>query len=406
VSATRFWLACSRCGWERGAGSLDYACARCGGQLSVVYAGRCQPDHPGRGMWRYADRLPLDDAAGAVSLGEGDTPLIDLPRLREALGVAWLGLKSEHLNPTGSFKDRVASVGLSIAVERELAGCIGTSSGNGGAAATAYGARAGKPVYLFVAPGVAELKLAQIQAFGARVWLAPDLGSDGAATERTAVAIAEAAAEHRWFPMLTGGRFSPEAMEGAKTIAFELSEQAGDATAVYVPVGGGGLLAAVWRGYAEVRETLAGPPPRMVAVQPRGSATLREALAGRGRMLPGRVTSAISGLQVPVLFEDQAASAVTASGGALREVDDEEVWAAQRRLAREEGLLLEAAGATALAGALADAAEGRLGPADRVIVLGTGSGVKDLAGLRRLAAGAEVSETELDRIPSLLDPSQ
>ena len=165
--------------------------------------GATSPTIPVRGMWRYADRLPLDDAARAVSLGEGDTPLIDLPRLREALGVAWLGLKSEHLNPTGSFKDRVASVGLSIAVERELAGCIGTSSGNGGAAATAYGARAGRPVYLFVAPGVAELKLAQIQALGARVWLAPDLGSDGAATERTAVAIAEAAAEHRWFPMLT-----------------------------------------------------------------------------------------------------------------------------------------------------------------------------------------------------------
>jgi threonine synthase len=123
-------------------------------------------------------------------------------------------------------------------------------------------------------------------------------------------------------------------------------------------------------------------------------------------MLPGRVTSAVSGLQVPVLFDDQAASAVTASGGALREVEDEEIWAAQRRLAREEGVLLEGAGATALAGALADAAEGRLGPADRVILLGTGSGVKDLDGLRRLAAGGAVFETETDRIPSLLSRPQ
>lgn len=405
MTSEKFWLACRLCGWSRSPGSLRYACDRCGGQLTVVYADPYRGPYVGRGMWRYVERLPIGEDTCPVTLGEGDTPLIQLPVLGRSLGVAGLWLKSEHLNPTGSFKDRIASVGLSIASERRLAGCIGTSSGNGGAAATAYGIRAGKPTYLFVSPGIAELKLAQIKALGAQVWLVPDLASDAAGTERTATIISRAAVERRWFPMLTGGLYSPEAMEGAKTIAFELAEQAGDATVVYVPVGGGGLLASVWRGYVEVSKTLPGRMPRIVAVQPSGCATLREALAGRGLNLPARVTTSVSGLQVSMLFDDAAAAAVTASGGALREVTDEEIWSAQERLVHEEGLLLEPAGATALAGALADGADGRLGREERVIVLGTGSGVKDLDGLRRLAGDTAAPEVRSDLIRTLLGSS-
>jgi threonine synthase len=317
-------------------------------------------------------------------------------------GVSALLLKSEHLNPTGSFKDRIASVGLSIAVERGLVGSVGTSSGNGGASAAAYGVRAGMPVGLFVLPDIAAQKLAQIRALGAGVWAVPELGQDAAGMERAAGVIAATGAEHGWFPMLTGGLYSPEAMEGANTIAFELVEQAPRATAVYVPVGGGGLLASIWHGYAESPEQLPGPAPRLVAVQPEGSATLRHALRGRAGRLDGGLTTSISGLQMAMLFDGDAAEAITATGGHLVEVGDEQILSAQRRLAREEGVLLEPAGAAALAGALADAAAGRLAAGDQVVLIGTGSGFKDVDALARLAGDDVVPSVLTEDIGRLL----
>jgi threonine synthase len=402
-----FDLVCRRCATGRPSGSIDYVCAACGGELRVRFDERADVSRArassADGMWRFADWLPISDPASIVSLGEGNTPVVALgAQAQSSLGAASAAMKCEHLNPTGSFKDRVASVAVSIAVERGLPGLAGTSSGNGGAAAAAYCVRAGRELTLFSLSDVAPQKLAQIQAFGARVVLVAGLGHDAASTEAAAIAVARHAAEAGVFPFLTGGRYSPEAMEGAKTIAHELAEQAPATTVVYVPVGGGGLVSAIGRGFAEVARSGAAVP-RIVAVQPSGCATLRRALAGDYSGLPGECTTTISGLQVAQLFDGYGAvEAITASGGQVTEVDDEEIYAAQRLLARDSGLLVEPAGATALAGALADARAGRLRASDHVVVLGTGAGYKDSAALARLATQAPIATITVDQISEVL----
>lgn len=376
-----------------------YRCPRCGSQLEVVYDTAAKVDHSRHDIWRYSSRLPVTDPGCVVTLGEGGTPLIPLRRIP---GLPKVQLKGEHMNPTGSFKDRIASVALSIVVERDLAGCVGTSSGNGGAAVAAYGVHVGKPVHLFALVGTADLKLLQILATGTTVHSVRGLGHDADGTETAAETIARWASENQLLPFLTGGRYAPEAMEGAKTIAFELAETAPDTTAVYVPVGGGGLLSSIWRGFVEAAEWFKTRMPRIVAVQPRGCPTVADALAGGEGRLTQPTSTAISGLQVAVLFDGRVTQALAGSGGHLVEVSDEDIWQAQRALAREEGIVVEPAGATAIAGLIADVHAGRLDPDEHAVAIATGGGFKDVDALRRLAADNLVSEISVQDLESRL----
>jgi threonine synthase len=335
-------------------------------------------------MWRFSDLLEIDPSI-STSLGEGDTPLLSAtcPRLAQSDGPT-ICFKAEHQNPTGSFKDRVAAMATAIIARDELVGAVGTSSGNGGAAIAAYGARAGFPVILFTASGIVDGKLQQIAAHGAATNIVAELGSAFGGVEDVADTIAAMAADQGWLAFLTGGRYAPEAMRGAETIAFELIEQRSAATAVYVPIGGGGLLASIWRGYRRMgRGTSA---PRLIGVQPAGCPTLNLALAGTYDPLDEALTTTISGLQVPVLFDFDATTAITGTGGHVVEVTDQQAWDAQRMLARREGLFVEPAGATALAGLLADLDDGRISTDDDVIVILSGAGHKDAVSAARLGA--------------------
>ena len=348
-----------------------------------------------RGLWRHSSLLPVTDASAVVSLGEGDTPLIEATGPTIAgLPLGSVRMKAEYQNPTGSFKDRIGTVAASLIREGGLRGAVGTSSGNGGAAIAAYGARAGFPVVLFTLSGIVDGKLQQILAHGATAHLVERMGVDGAATDSVAPTIARMAAEAGWLPFLTGARYLPEAMRGAETIAFELAEQHPNADVVYVPVGGGGLLGSIWRGY----ERLGVTPPRLVGTQPAGCPTLSRALAGDRAPLPGAVSTTISGLQVPVLFDFGAIDAVTATAGHVVEVTDERVWDTQRLLAREEGVFVEPAGATALAGVLTDVARGRLEPDAKVVAVLSGAGHKDSTAVARLAAGNATLRVPADRV--------
>lgn len=397
-----FWLECRACGERRAPGSVDYRCAACGGELVVRYAEVGAIDDSQPGMWRYRARLPVTGDVAPVWLGEGGTPLVPLVGpTAEATG-AHVSVKCEHLGPTGSFKDRIAAVAATLARHRGLRGLAGTSSGNGGAAAAAYATRAGLPLQLFALSGVPAEKLAQLRALGARVAVVEGVGYDAATTEATARAVAERAAAAGVFPFLTGGRFSPEAMEGAKTIAYEVLEQDPDVEVIYAPVGGGGLLAALGRGLQELRSTGV-RIPRLVAVQPSGCATLAPALDGDPSGLDGPVTSAISGLQVGILFDPTGApEAVRGTGGHLVEVDDDDIYHAQELLVRENGVLVEPAGATAFAGLIADARSGRVTAGERAVVIATGAGYKDGRALQRLGGDAEVPHIDLDGLEQYL----
>lgn len=359
----------------------------------------------GAGIFRFAGRLPIVDPSGSVSLGEGETPLLDVgSRIRDGSRAARLRIKCESVNPTGSFKDRIAAVAASIMRERNIPGCVGTSSGNGGAAMAAYAARAGRSLIVFALSDTLPQKLLQIRATGAWVFLLRGLGHDAAATEAAVNEIIGGAIAHGLLPFVTASRFMPEAIEGAKTIAYELAEQAPEATVVYVPIGGGGLYSAIWRGYAELADELPNGPPRMVAVQPEGCATISRMLSGSSAALDRPVSTTISGLQVAFLFDAIGVkTAIEASGGHVVEVSDSAVWRAQGMLARAEGVLVEPAGATALAGVYADAEQGHVDAEDDIIVIATGAGYKDTQALERIIGTDPVPAIDCGQIVGVIE---
>ena len=209
--------------------------------------------------------VPPLDPAHTVSLGEGDTPLVPLSaRTRQLAGVASVAAKAEHRNPSGSFKDRIAAVAVSLAAAQGL-GCLGTSSGNGGAALAAYSAAAGRLAVLAIRSDVVPAKLREIRAHGAVAALIDPGRDDGAALDRKTSRVAAVAADYGFLPFVTAFRFSPEAMQGAATIAVELAESAPATNVVYVPFGGGGLLTALRLGYGLAGHLLPAGPPRLVA---------------------------------------------------------------------------------------------------------------------------------------------
>src|SRR5262249_39158066 len=161
-----FYLACTACAWRSDDADLS-ACPDCGAIVDIEYDTPAIPVRPDRpGIWRYAARLPLRDVALAVSLGEGGTPLLRAARVVDAPGSPELYFKVEGANPTGSYKDRIAAVGISRLRELGKRAWAATSSGNAGAAIAAYGVRAGLEGYLFTLEKAARSKIAQILAFG------------------------------------------------------------------------------------------------------------------------------------------------------------------------------------------------------------------------------------------------
>lgn len=314
------------------------------------------------------------DIDETVTLGEGNTALIKLSEsLEESLGGAEVWCKAEHQNPTGSYKDRVAARAMTVVKRSDLQGVVGTSSGNGAAAIAAYGARAGVPVTILTVPGAPASKLLSARAAGAKLLPVERFGFSPEETDRVFDQVLKLAEAHRMLPFITAFPYSPEAMTGASGISLEVMEQLPETSVIYVPVGGGGLLTAVWKG---LEHTL-GAKPRLVAVQPRGSATLRRACSGDFSPVD-LVTTSVSGLQVARLLEPAGAvEAIQETSGHVVEVTDVQVLEAQLHLARSEGIVLEPAGAVALAGAIEDARNGQLGRKEKAVLIASGAGWKD-----------------------------
>lgn len=302
-------------------------------------------------------------------LGEGDTPVITLPRLAQHCGLDELWAKAEWINPTGSYKDRIAKATIRNALQHGASGWLGTSSGNGGAAMSAYGSRAGLPGFLCVPADAPVEKLRSITPYGTTVLTVSSLGLEEMDS------IAALAAEFDLKLAVTAYRYNPEGMAGAEAIGCEL---AGEQmfTHVYVPTGGGGLLVATARGIASG----SGSSPAVICAQPMGCAPL-------ARMLEGEIdvprvdtcTTSVSGLQLPDPPDaDLAIQAVRSSGGWGRHVSDSSTWEAQSLLAKFEGVFVEPAAAVAIAAVIADARSGRINRKDRPVAVLTGSGLKDL----------------------------
>jgi threonine synthase len=351
-------LSCTTCGASTPAETAAWRC-ECGGPwaLTAAPAALSRADLSGRpwSLWRYREQLPV--AEPVVTLGEGMTPLVAAHDRR-------LLFKVESANPTGSFKDRGATVLVTALAAAGTGALVEDSSGNAGAAIAAYSARAGVPATIFVPAATSSGKLAQIAAYGARVVRVS--GSREAVAE-AAQAARGRYASHCWHPLF---------FHGTKTLAFELWEQLGGRAPDWVvtPVGHGTLLLGLALGFRElVLGGAIGRPPRLCAVQGAGCAPLAGPALGRP---VGDGTTAAEGIRIrtPVRAREIVA-AVQDSGGRWETVDDAEIRAAQARLGAE-GFYVEPTAAVAPAAAWRLLAEGAFEGGATIVVPLTGHGLK------------------------------
>ncbi len=371
-------LGCVACGATRSAEGLPTVC-ECGQPWLVRYPARTHTlvnraeIRRGHGMWRFRPFLPLLPHESPVTLGEGDTPLLQVARLGAMMGLEDLWIKDEGCNPTGSFKAR----GISAAVTRAtLAGATAfvlPTAGNAGVAAAAYGARAGTPVRVYAPRTTPGTICSQIRAFGGDLELLDGhIGDCGKAARAYA---AETGAVD-----LSTLR-EPYRIEGKKTLGLELAMQLGWTlpAAIIYPTGGGTGLIGMWKAFTELLEAgwVTGPLPRMYTVQSDGCAPVVRAFeAGAERAEPwSDPWTVASGLRVPGPLGDRLMlTALRESGGGAVAVPDEDLMGAAAVGSRLEGIDFAPEGGAALAAARRLRQTGALGPGERVVVFNTGAG--------------------------------
>ncbi len=310
-------------------------------------------------------------------------------RIGPAAGLPNLFFKLESANPTGSYKDRFAVAAISHLLAAGKTHCLATSSGNTGSALAAACAAADLPCLLAIVEPAPSGKLRQMLAHGADLFRIRGFGLDPDITARTFSRLRELGHRSGWSLEVSAFAVSPDGMSGVESIAFELEEALGpDLAHLFVPAGGGGLCLAIARGF-DKSETVS---PAVHCVQPSGNDTMAGPLReGRdhGRKADP-CTTTISGLQVPNLLDaNEVIAACRRSGGNGHLVEDDFIHECQRRLAREEGIFSEPAGAVALAGALQAAERGEIERDGLIVCLVTGTGFKDDASLDRMIADAE-----------------
>jgi len=371
-------LRCVICGSLFPPNPRFFTCRSCGGLLEVVTPvdsgfewGRVRARR--FGVWRYRELLPLAEWVNPVSLGEGGTPLVRVDRAADP----HVFVKFEGSNPTGSFKDRGMTVGVTIAKGLGVEGVVVASTGNTAASAAAYAARAGLRCLVYLPRGgVARGKLAQALLHGAEV-----VEVDGFFDDALELVLEEYV-ERSYSKLYPLNSVNPWRLEGQKTLAFELVDELGNTPdVVVVPVGNAGNISAIWKGFRELRDLgVISGTPRMIGVQATGAAPLAKTWSTGSRELqvveePRTIASAIR-IGRPVNWV-KALKAVEESRGALLTVSDEEILEAIKMLARLEGLGVEPSSAASLAGYLKALEEGLVDRGETVVLVATGHALKD-----------------------------
>lgn len=393
-------LRCFGCG-DRIAGveaGPDFRCAKCGELFEVEYPGwieRQGHDRPNAGalkwlwrerrgsslsldqsgVWRFRELLPILESFGnAVTLREGNTPLYTLPRSAKALGLDQLFAKHQGMNPTGSFKDTGMTAALSVARERNFEWVACASTGNTSAAMAAYAARAGLRSLVLIPEGkIAWGKLAQAMEYGA---VTCQLKTDFDGCVRVLAEIVRRA------PIYLLNSVNPYRLEGQKTPAFEIAEAFDWAVPDHLIVPGGNLAnsSALGKGFREMKELgLVARVPRISVIQAEGANPLvRSFVDHQGKSIePVEAHTRATAIRIgnPASWR-KAAHAVQETGGWCLDVSETEIAIAKAEIGAE-GLGCEPASAVTLAGLKKLRADGRVAPADSVVLLLTGHALKD-----------------------------
>ncbi len=315
---------------------------------------------------RYRDWLDLPAGIEPVTLLEGNTPLIRLRNIPRQLGIdADIYVKFEGLNPTGSFKDRGMTAAVSVAVAEGSRAIICASTGNTSAAAAAYAARAGIVSFVLIPEGKIALgKLAQALIHGAEVLQIAGNFDDGMALVKELAATA---------PVTLVNSVNPYRLQGQKTAAFEIVDTLGRAPDYHcLPVGNAGNISAYWMGYTQYHAAGRCALPVMAGYQAAGAAPF---VHGHPIDEPETIATAIR-IGHPQSW-DKAIAAQRASGGWFAALTDDEILAAQKLLAMEEGVFCEPASAASIGGALRDLQSGRIPAGKTLVCTLTGNGLKD-----------------------------
>jgi threonine synthase len=410
-------LACMVCGKVYPAEEAGYVCPDHGneGILDVRYdydsiGSRLSPSSlrevRDTTMWRYRPLLPISPNAAVPPLTVGGTPLYEAPRLAAALGIGRMWVKDEGRQPTASLKDRASAMALVKAQEVGAEVVTTASTGNAAAALSGLSASIGQRNVIFVPETAPQAKIAQLLAYGSTVALVK--GTYGDAFDL----CMEAAAEFGWYNRNTG--FNPYMTEGKKTAGLEILEQLdwNVPDAIFVSVGDGSIIGGV---HKAMKDALAlgwiNRTPRIYGIQSAGSDYLVQAFENGEDVLTKAPISAdtLADSISADLPRDRikAMAAVVETDGAYLRVSDDEILAAIPALARGTGVFAEPAAAAAYAGLIAAVERDLVGPTDRVVVLSTGSGLKDVASAMKsvTAAGTEpmVVEPSLDALKTAME---
>jgi threonine synthase len=408
---------CSLCGAEYLPGQITYTCPSDGGNLDVTLdydylKKKFEPaditcrDDPS--LWRYLPLLPVDDPkAEQTPLGmAGGTPVFELPRLAEKLNLKFLWLKDESRNPTASFKDRASAVVVARAREIKAEVVITASTGNAGAALAGMAAAVGQKAVILAPKTAPPAKVAQLLIFGAKVILV-----DGSYDDAFDLTV-KAADEFGWYCRNTG--YNPFTAEGKKTAAFEIWEwwkslrekdkKVNRPLTIFVSVGDGNIISGIHKGFKDlfalgwIKQV-----PRIIGVQAEGSAAIANAFhAGTEKIIPVSATTLADSISVDLPRDGvRAVRAARDTGGAYITVSDEHILSAISELGKM-GVFAEPAGATAYAGLVKAAGSGVVAESDPILVLNTGSGLKDVKAAMQAVQPAQIIQPTLEDLKRAL----
>ncbi|GAB4432319.1 MAG: threonine synthase [Anaerolineales bacterium] len=403
---------CSICKTEYTPGQVVYTCPQDGGNLDVIldYEAIKNKYHPeditsraDASLWKYAPLLPVPEIPGGGTPlhAAGWTPVFDMPVLAEKLGLKNLWLKDESRNPTASFKDRASAIVVARAREIKAEVVVTASTGNAGAALAGMAAAVGQKAVIFAPKSAPPAKIAQLLVFGAKVILV-----DGTYDDAFDLTI-KASQEFGWYCRNTG--YNPFTAEGKKTAAFEIWEfmQAAIGNApftIFVSVGDGNIISGVHKGFKDLLELgWIEAIPRIIGVQAEGSSAIANAhQAGTEEIAPVSAQTLADSISVDLPRDGvRAIRAARDTGGTYITVSDQEILSAIAELGKV-GVFAEPAGATSYAGLVKAAGLGVVGSDEPVLVLNTGSGLKDVKAAMQAVVEAPIIEPTLEAVKKLL----
>ncbi|HMK82179.1 MAG TPA: threonine synthase [Candidatus Bathyarchaeia archaeon] len=393
---------CIGCNSRYETSEMMYTCAECSDLLEVKYDyEKIAPVIDTKlwrsrifSAWRYRELLPISPETRIVSLGEGGTGLHRSEHLAEDLKVNTLSVKFEGENPTGSFKDRGMTVSISKAVEVHAKMVACASTGNTSASLAAYAARAGlRCIVIVPADKIAQGKLAQAIAHGAMI-LEIEGNFDDALR-----AVIELTERNRSIALLNS--VNPFRIEGQKTLAFEVCDQMNfkPPDVLIVPVGNAGNISSIWKGFDELRRLgVIDKTPRLVGIQAEGASPIASAYKLKSATIqpvknPETIATAIR-IGAPASWK-KALRAIAESGGAMETASDAEILQAQKELARREGIFVEPASASSIAGLRKLLEQGSIEKDEEIVCVATGHGLKDPEVVTKI--GEKPTRTKSDR---------